>query len=98
MNNLTFRGGGGVTENNIEGGLPKKRGLGQFVDLRGLGKKECGGVLRGDWYPNAHYAFIVAFRKEKKGRKEIHCLNATKFSITTNVQLQDRPTHKSTTL
>ena len=38
-------------ENNIEGGLPKKRGLGQFVDLRGLGKKEGGGVFEGGLIP-----------------------------------------------
>ena len=42
-----------------EGGLPKKRDLGHFADLRGMGvggraKKE-GGVFEGGWYPNAHY-------------------------------------------
>ena len=37
---------GGSQKNNIEGGLPKKGGLGQFADLRvGLGKKRGeGGV------------------------------------------------------
>ena len=29
------------------GGLPKKGGLGQFVDLRGLGKKEGSGIFEG---------------------------------------------------
>ena len=35
---------GGSWKNNIKGGLPIKRGLGQFADLRGagLGKKEGG--------------------------------------------------------
>ena len=40
--------GGGVHEKpNIEGGLPKKGGLGQFVDLRGACQKRGGGVLEG---------------------------------------------------
>ena len=39
----------GLRKNNIEGGLPKKGGLGQFADLRGgLGKKEEVVFLRGD--------------------------------------------------
>ena len=42
--NSNFRGGGGFMKNQYigeqGGGLPKKRrGLGQFADLRGLGKK-----------------------------------------------------------
>ena len=42
-------GGGGFMKNQYtgeqEGGLPKKRrGLGQFADLRGLGKKEGRGI------------------------------------------------------
>ena len=39
LKNPTFKGGSQKT--NIEGGLPKKRGLGQFANLRGggLGKK-----------------------------------------------------------
>ena len=36
-------------KNNIERELSIKRGLGQFPDLGGLGKK------KGGWYPNAHY-------------------------------------------
>ena len=36
---IQFLGGGGSQKANREGGLPKKRGLGQFADLRGLGKK-----------------------------------------------------------
>ena len=48
LKNPTFRGGSQKT--NIEGGLPKKGGFGQFVDLReggGLGKKEGIVFLRG---------------------------------------------------
>ena len=30
-----LRGGGGVTKNQYIGGIAKKRGLGQFIDLRG---------------------------------------------------------------
>ena len=38
LKNPTFKGGSQKT--NIEGGLPKKGGLGQFANLRrGLGKK-----------------------------------------------------------
>ena len=48
-------GGRGSQKNNIEGGLPKNDGLGQFANLRvGLARK-WGGVLEGGWYPNAHY-------------------------------------------
>ena len=52
--------GGMVLKNQyIGGGLPKRGGgggLGQFVDLRELGKKEGGGVFEGrGWYPNAHF-------------------------------------------
>ena len=32
-----IKGGGGVMETNIEGGLPKKGALGQFANLRGGG-------------------------------------------------------------
>ena len=40
------RGGGGSRKINIEGGLPKRVGLLQFADLRGLlGKKDGGGVF-----------------------------------------------------
>ena len=36
-------GGGGVTKNQYIGGIAKKRGLGQFIDLRGgLDGKEGG--------------------------------------------------------
>ena len=50
-------GGGGSLKINIERGLPKKRGLGQFADLRGAWQERGGGVfLRGArWHPNAHY-------------------------------------------
>ena len=54
MKDPTSRGEG-VTKNQYRaGGLPKKEGLGQFANLRGVGKK---GVvfLRGSWCPNAHY-------------------------------------------
>ena len=49
---------GGVHEKpNIKGGLPKKGGLGQFVDLRGARQERGVVFLRvGGWYPNAHYA------------------------------------------
>ena len=43
---------------NIEGGF-QKRGLGQFANWRGLGKKERVVFLRADWYPNAHYEWMV---------------------------------------
>ena len=33
----------GSSKNNIEGGLPNKRGLGQFADLREGGWQERGG-------------------------------------------------------
>ena len=33
----------GSSKNNIEGGLPKKKGLGQFADLREGGWQERGG-------------------------------------------------------
>ena len=46
--NSNFRGGGFMKNQYIGeqgGGLPKKRrGLGQFADLRGLGKKEGRGI------------------------------------------------------
>ena len=42
LKNPTFRGGGSQ-KTNIEGGLPKKGGLGQFANLRvGLAKKRDG--------------------------------------------------------
>ena len=48
--------GGGVHEKPIQRGeLPKRGGLGQFVDLRGAWQERGGGVLEGGWYPNAHY-------------------------------------------
>ena len=48
MKNLTFRGGGGFTENQYRGGDCLKRGLGQFADLRrGLGKKKVVTVFEG---------------------------------------------------
>ena len=48
---------GGFIKTNIEGGLSKKGGLGQFANLmgKGGGKKEGGGVFEGGWYPNAHF-------------------------------------------
>ena len=47
--------GVGSQKTNIEGGLPKNGGLDslQIWD----GKKEGGGVFKGDWYPNAHYEY-----------------------------------------
>ena len=45
----------GVGVTNTEGGLPKKRELGQFVDLRGGAWQERGGgIFEGGWYLNAH--------------------------------------------
>ena len=44
--NPRFRGGGGFTKNQYIGGIALKRGIGQFADLRGLGKKEGGGVFK----------------------------------------------------
>ena len=50
---IWFLGGAGFLKNQYIGrNCLKRRGLGQFPDLRGggeLGKKE------GGWYPNAHY-------------------------------------------
>ena len=47
MKNPTFRGGGSWNT-NIEGGLPKKGGLGQFANLRrGLTRKRWVVFLRG---------------------------------------------------
>ena len=45
---IQFLGGGGSQKANREGGLPKKRGLGQFADLRegGLARR---GVLVPQW-------------------------------------------------
>ena len=45
MKNLTFSGGE-FMKTDIEGGLPKKGGLGQFADLGGgLGKNKGGSVF-----------------------------------------------------
>ena len=48
-----FQKGGGVSrKTNIEGGLPKKGGLGYFAYLRGgLARKRGVVFLRGGWYP-----------------------------------------------
>ena len=55
MKNPTFRGvgggGGGSRKTNIEGGLPKKRGLGQFADLREDLARKRGGVFEGGLIP-----------------------------------------------
>ena len=40
---MTFRGKSQKTD--TEGGIAEKEGLGQFADLRGLGKKEGGGEV-----------------------------------------------------
>ena len=40
-------GGGGSQKKNIEGGLPKRGGLGQFSDLRGTWQERGGGVFEG---------------------------------------------------
>ena len=48
MRDLTFKGGGGVLKNQYIGGIAKKGGLGQFVDLRrGLARKRGVVFLRG---------------------------------------------------
>ena len=44
MKNPTFSGGGS-RKTNIEGGLPKNGGLGQFADLRGGGLARKRGVV-----------------------------------------------------
>ena len=47
LKNLAFTGGNS-RKTDIEGGLPKKEGLGQFADLRGtLARKRGGLFLRG---------------------------------------------------
>lgn len=46
--NLTFTDGGSWKTNVEERGLPKKGGIGQFADLRGLGKEEGGGIFEGE--------------------------------------------------
>ena len=53
--------GGSSRKTDIEGGLPKKGGLGQFADLRegGLGKKKEGGVFEGGRYPDTYYVKIL---------------------------------------
>ena len=64
---MRLLGVGGSRKTNIEGGLPKKEGLGQFVDFReggGLGKKEGGCFWRG-WYPNAHYGYLISIARLK---------------------------------
>ena len=63
------------------GGLPKKRGLGQFAYLRrgGLTRKRAGGggVFflgggEGGWYPNAHYVYFIAFFWRQKKQWSAH--------------------------
>ena len=50
LKNLTFSEGPWKT--NIEGQFPEKgEGLGQFANLRGLGKKVGVVSLKGGWYP-----------------------------------------------
>ena len=47
---------GKVHEKPIYRGDCLKKGLGQFVNLRGWAWQEWGsGVFEGGWYPNAHY-------------------------------------------
>ena len=50
---IQLLGGGGSRKTNIDGGLPKRGGLGQFANLMrgGLGKKEAGVFLRGRVMP-----------------------------------------------
>ena len=51
---------GGSLKPNMEGGLPKNGGTWTACRFNeGLGKKEGIMFLRGDWYPNAHYAHIA---------------------------------------
>ena len=58
--NIWFLGGrGGAWKTSIEGGIAWKGGLGQFADLRGLGKKDGVVFLKGGWYPNAHYVIVA---------------------------------------
>ena len=53
--------GGGVHKKLIKrGGLPKKRVLGEFADLRGAWQERGGGLFdEGGWYPNAHYTIFL---------------------------------------
>ena len=57
LENPSFKGG--FTKNQYRGGrLPKKGGLGLFIDLRGgLGKKEEGGVFEGGVETPMHTMF-----------------------------------------
>ena len=50
----------GSSKNNIEGGLPKKRGLGQCrFKGRRLARKRRWCFLGGKcWYPNSHYGLF----------------------------------------
>ena len=57
-------GGGGGTKNQYIGGIAwKGGGLGQFVDLRGVGlaRKRWVVFLRGEVIPNAHYGYVSLF-------------------------------------
>ena len=78
MKDPTFRG---VQEKQYRGGIALKGGawtVCRFV--RGLGKKEGGGVFERGWYPNAHYESGAKFEE-----KLIFCFkndkNLVKFDL-----------------
>ena len=56
-----FLGGGSSRKTNIMEGDCLKRGLGQILDLRGVGltKKRGDGVFEWCLYPNAHYVELI---------------------------------------
>ena len=67
MKNPTFSGGGS-RKINIEGGLPKNGGLGQFADLRGggLGTKEGSGVFEGEGVADTPMHTMIAIFQCRK--------------------------------
>ena len=67
---LNFRGGGEFTKNQYigeqGGGLPRKRrGLGQFADLRGLGKEEEGYLFLREGVDTPMYTILSSWMVAK---------------------------------
>ena len=72
---------GDSQKTNIEGRIVLKGGLAQFPNLRGLDKKEVGGVFEGDmggggWYLNApyvsfHFHFQIFLKIKHRCLKEV---------------------------
>ena len=48
---------------NIQGELPKKRGLWEFADLRGAVTKKGKVFIKGRRYPNAHYVPLLKVKR-----------------------------------